>query len=148
MVYITGALILALDLLSKWLVQQQMALYDTIPLWPGVFHITYIRNPGAAFGLLAGQRWLFILVGVVALGAIVALSRSPQARRGVVPLALGLVLGGTVGNLIDRVLRGEVIDMFDFRLINFAIFNVADIGITVGIGLLIIYLLFLEGRQA
>lgn len=136
-----GLVVLALDLLTKYVVQTNMALYESIPVWPGVFHITYVLNPGAAFGILQNQRWLFVLISLAAVGAILYYSRHPLAKRGLTPLSLGLVLGGAIGNMIDRVFRGKVVDMFEARFIRFPVFNVADIAIVCGVGLMILLIL-------
>lgn len=141
---VLGIVIVALDQLTKWLVSSRMELFAEIPVIHGFFSLEYVHNPGAAFGMLANQRWLFVLIGVAASAAIVYYSRQPEARRGVMPWALGILLGGTVGNLIDRMLTGEVVDFFlfywkDYRFPNF---NVADIAINVGVGLFILHLIF------
>lgn len=145
-VLLAASVVLALDILTKWLVQTRMALGESIPLIPGVFHLTYVLNPGAAFGILQDRRLFFIAVALLTVGAIVffATRMQPRDRRGFLPLALGLLLGGAMGNLIDRIRFGQVIDFFDFRV--WPVFNVADSAITVGVGLLIFYL-YREGAQ-
>lgn len=131
------AVVLLLDQLTKWFILHRMSLYESIPLWDDVFHITSHRNRGAAFGILQDQQWLFIIVTtVVVVGIIVYLIR----LRGQQPLmgwSLALILGGAIGNLIDRVRMGEVVDFLDFRLINYPIFNVADSAIVIGVGIMI-----------
>jgi signal peptidase II len=99
----------------------------TIPIIDGVFHLTYLENRGAAFGLFQDQRWIFVVLTVaVSLGLlyVLFLRKPTMAKMPGIPLAL--ILGGAVGNLIDRVMNGYVVDMFDARIINFAVFNVAD----------------------
>ncbi|KWW97108.1 signal peptidase [Hydrogenibacillus schlegelii] len=125
-----------LDRATKAWVVRTLSLGETIPLWPGVFHITAHENAGAAFGLLQGARplFLFLTVGVVA-GLLWML---PQAARRspFEASAYGLILGGALGNFVDRAVTGRVVDFLDVRMIHYPIFNVADSAITVGAGLL------------
>jgi signal peptidase II len=138
-----AVIVLALDIATKWLVLTRMAEWQEIPIIPGFFSLQFVYNPGAAFGMLAHQQWLFIGVSAVAILAILAYLRRPEAREGLMPWGLGLLLGGAVGNLIDRLRWGKVVDFFLFywRDYHFPNFNVADIGITVGVGLFILHLL-------
>lgn len=141
MYYIIALAVVILDQLTKYLVVKNMELGQSIPLIPDVFHLTSHRNMGAAFGILQNQRLLFILITVaVIIGIIVSLVRIGR-RQPVTSWALALVLGGAVGNFIDRVSTGKVVDFLDFTLIHFPIFNVADAAITVGVALLILDLL-------
>ena len=126
-----------LDQLTKYWVMQGMKLGQTIPLWPDVFHFTYVTNKGAAFSLFSESggwlRWLSLIVslGLIALAVFTRLDRWEQA-------GYGFVLGGALGNGIDRFVAGEVVDFLDFRLIRFPVFNLADIFINVGIICLLI----------
>lgn len=138
-----GAVTLGLDIWTKYLVTTRMYELQEIKIIPGFFSLQFVYNPGAAFGVLANQRWLFIAVTLVAVGGMLyVIARRPEAREGVVPLALGLLLGGAIGNLIDRIRFGPVIDflLFYWRDYHFPNFNVADIGITVGVSLLVLHL--------
>ena len=113
----------------------------TMPLIEGVFHLTYAENTGAAFSLLQGGRTFFLIITPLAM-LLLALA----ARKGYFPnrlsrIAFAFIVGGTLGNFIDRARQGFVVDMFDFRLINFAIFNVADVALTIGVGLFILHTL-------
>jgi len=127
----------------------------SIPVIDGFFYITHARNPGAAFGLLVDWRaeWrLLVFIGVATVAAIVILSfyRSLAPGERFNAMALGLILGGSLGNLIDRVVRGEVIDFLHFRLwggLTWPDFNVADSCIVMGVGGLIIELLASEGAS-
>ena len=116
----------------------------TIPLIENVFHLTYIENRGAAFSMFAkfDSRWIFVaLASVITLAICYALSKKlMQTALG--NWSLVLIAAGAVGNAIDRVARGFVVDMFDFRLIHFPVFNVADIFICVGGVLFVIYFMF------
>lgn len=138
-----SGLVIAVDQATKRVVDASMQLYETIELIP-YFQLTYLRNQGAAFSFLsqAGgwQRWLFILLAIVASIAIsVWLQRLPGNRR-FEACAWALVLGGAIGNLIDRILYGYVVDFFDafYREWHFPAFNVADSAISVGVTMLLI----------
>jgi signal peptidase II len=136
--------VIALDQLTKWLVTSTMKLHESIPIIPDLFSITYIRNSGAAFGILAGSHSGFRLVffGITSAVALALLGTiyarlSPADWLGQVSVAA--IFGGAVGNLIDRVRFGEVIDFLDFSLLGYhwPAFNVADAAITVGVCFLI-----------
>ena len=137
------ALVIVLDQASKLLVDHTMGLFESIPLIP-LFQLTYVRNTGAAFSLLAQaggwQRWFFIALSVTA-GAAIAywLKQLPKDRRWEAA-AWALVLGGALGNLIDRIAYGYVIDFLDayYQQWHFPAFNVADSAITVGVAMLLI----------
>jgi signal peptidase II len=145
--YIIAVVVVILDQFTKYLVVKNMEQGESIPLIPEVFHFTSHRNMGAAFGIMQNQRVLFIIITLaVVVGILVSLARVGRTQPRV-SLALSLVLGGAVGNFIDRAATGEVVDFLDFTLINFPIFNVADVAITVGVGLLLLDLL-LESRRA
>jgi signal peptidase II len=123
-----------LDQLTKyWVVQAFGQAGNTLPLWPGVFHFTYVINTGAAFSFFRGGagwlRWLSLGVSIV---LIVWAWRGPRLQL-IEQLAFGFILAGALGNGIDRFLFGHVVDFLDFRLINFPVFNLADIFINIGI---------------
>lgn len=144
--YLIAAAIVALDQWTKQLVVKNMEIGESIPLIADVFHLTSHRNMGAAFGILQNQRWLFIIITIaVVIGIVYSLVRIGKTQPRV-SLALSLVLGGAIGNFIDRLMTGQVVDFFDFTLINFPIFNVADMAITIGVAILLIDAL-LEGRK-
>lgn len=125
-----------LDQGSKWLIQHGMMLHESIPVIPGFFHITYILNRGAAFGILENQRWLFLLMAII-LFLLYAVFHKKVPRHAAVQAGAGMLLGGAFGNALDRFLYGAVVDFFDFRI--WPVFNVADIGIVVGVCLLLWY---------
>ncbi|GED70672.1 lipoprotein signal peptidase [Brevibacillus reuszeri] len=144
--YLIAAVIIALDQWTKHLVLKYMERGESIPLIADVFHLTSHRNMGAAFGILQNQRWLFIVITIaVVVGIVFSLIRigKKQPRAS---LALSLVLGGAIGNFIDRATTGQVVDFLDFTLINFPIFNVADMAITIGVALLLLDVL-LDGKK-
>lgn len=144
--YLIAAVIIALDQWTKQLIMKYMERGESIPLIPDVFHLTSHRNMGAAFGILQNQRWLFIVITVaVVIGIIFSMIRIGR-KQPLVSLALSMVLGGAIGNFIDRVSTGQVVDFLDFTLINFPIFNVADMAITIGVAILLLDAL-LEGKK-
>jgi signal peptidase II len=144
---LAGAVVI-LDQATKLLVQRAFRLGESLPVLPGVFNLTYVLNPGAAFGLLAGaapafRGPFFIAVSVLAI-AVICYYHARYARGHPLPtVGLALILGGALGNLIDRLRVGMVIDFLDFYLgaYHWPAFNVADSGITVGVGLLLVEML-------
>ncbi len=145
--FCVAAVVVFLDQLSKYLTVLYLKPVGTYPIIQDALHLTYVENRGAAFGMLADSRWVFMAVSAV---AIVALSvylihRKPQSR--LLCLSLAFVIGGGVGNMIDRVALGYVVDMIDFRLIHFAVFNVADSFVCVGAGMLMLYLILSMRRE-
>jgi signal peptidase II len=130
--FLTAITFLILDQCSKMLVVRFMNFGETIPIIKDFFHITYILNPGASFGILKDQIILFVLLTMAILTFIFWLVWQEQKVGTVQQLLLGMITGGAVGNLIDRVRQGMVIDFIDFRGIWPYIFNIADIGIILG----------------
>lgn len=119
----------------------------TIVLIPGVFELTYVENRGAAFSILQNHVSLFVVITCVILCAIVYSLYKGLVLTRVGRCALLLVAGGAVGNLIDRIVRGYVVDMFYFKLINFPVFNVADIFVVCG-GILFVYYVLIQHDKA
>ena len=143
--YFLGAVILSgIDQLSKLFVLRYIKPEDTIPLLKGIFHLTYCENRGAAFGILQGRfGLLFITTLLVIIAATVyMIKKRPQSLT--LTTSVTLLIGGAIGNLIDRLFRNEVVDFlgFDFGSYAFPRFNVADICITCGCILLVIIVLF------
>ena len=104
-------------------------------------------DPGAAFGMMKNSRWIFLVISFVAIiGIIIYLIKFAPKNR-LCQLSLAFILGGGIGNMIDRLALGYVVDFIDFRLINFAVFNVADSFVCVGAALLIVYVLFIDGKE-
>lgn len=128
--------VILFDQLLKLLVVNTMSLNQSIPVITNVFHITYVHNFGAAFGLLAHRTSFFILVTLVVVFLLLIFLRHLPKEQKLLRAALVLQLGGAAGNLIDRVRLGYVIDFFDFRV--WPVFNVADIAIVFGVGLLLL----------
>ncbi len=148
-------IVLVLDLATKIAIDMQLSYADRIPVIPGFFYLTHVRNTGAAFGLFSDAPQVyrlsfFISVSLVAVGIIVSFFRKLSPGDRLAALALGLILGGAIGNLIDRIFRQEVVDFLHFRLwrgYSWPDFNVADSAIVVGVGLLVLELLASEGEQ-
>jgi signal peptidase II len=145
---VTGIVIVA-DQLTKLYIMQTMRLHESIPIVPNLFSLTYIRNPGAAFGFLAGSsnafRMVFFgLTSIFALGLLSTILLRMPERDWIGRVSVAGILGGAVGNLIDRLRYGEVIDFLDVYVENYhwPAFNVADSAITVGVIFLIIHFAF------
>lgn len=132
LLFLVSVAVVLFDQMVKRLIMSDMTLGMSIPVLPGIFHITYIQNPGAAFGILAQQRWLFIAVGFLFVGATVWFQRRIRRASRWLQWGTALLLGGAVGNLIDRIRWGQVVDFLDFRI--WPVFNIADISIVVGVG--------------
>lgn len=132
--------IVILDQVIKFMVAHEMFPGMSFPVIQDIFHITFVLNPGAAFGILAHQRSFFIVMGIAML--ILGILFSRYIRRQCVSFRYGtaLLLGGALGNLIDRIRFGHVIDFFDFRI--WPVFNIADIAIVLGVGAIIYAILF------
>jgi signal peptidase II len=127
-----------LDQVTKVWVANTFELTKTLPLWEGVFHLTYVTNKGAAFSLFSEQgEWLRWLSLLVSLGLMVLAWFGPHMNRWE-QVGYGCILAGALGNGVDRFLNGEVIDFLDFRLIRFPVFNLADVFINIGIVCLLI----------
>lgn len=143
-VFVCAGIIL-LDQLVKLYVQSTMLPGMSFPIIQDVFQITFVLNPGAAFGILANQQFFFIGIGIAIL--LAAVYYYPMLKKQDIWIRYGaaLLLGGAVGNLIDRIRYGVVIDFFDFRI--WPVFNVADIAIVVGVGCIIYALLFRGERD-
>lgn len=132
---IIAAMIVIIDQLTKFLVTTNMTEGAGIPVIEGIFHLTFILNPGAAFGILENSRWFFVATAVLVLAVFFYYRRALMTAPKPVQLGIALFAGGALGNLIDRIRIGLVIDFFDFRV--WPIFNVADIAICVGVGLIL-----------
>ena len=140
-VFCLGAI--GIDQLTKFWVVQQIPLHTTVPVWNGVFHLTYTQNTGAAFSSFEGQHWLFALVMLVFIGFIIW--EFPKKKMPFTTFERWLmisILAGGIGNMIDRLRLGYVVDMIEVEFMNFAVFNAADIFITCGCFLLIAHLIF------
>ena len=148
------AVILVVDQMTKFIVDQTMPLHHSIPVIENLFSLTYIRNTGAAFGILAGSATavrlpFLVLFSLLAIGFIVImLRRLPDKEKGLIT-ALAFILGGAIGNLIDRVAYGEVIDFLDvyWSKFHWPAFNLADSFITAGVLITVYYLIRAKGAD-
>ncbi len=141
--FIISALIVLLDQASKYFMSIHLSSDKTAELIPGVVGLVYVENTGAAFSFLRDMRWVLVGVSLVVIVLLVLLlARYGNKIKPVGRLALACVLGGAFGNLIDRALFGYVVDFFEFEFVHFAVFNVADVFITIGGIVFCIYYLF------
>ena len=145
--FLIAVLVVLVDFTAKRSAIAHLMHIDTIPLLDGIFHLTYVENRGAAFGIMQNQRWFFIVLTVAVLAVVLFVCFRYKDKHLLLCTALSLLTGGAVGNMIDRIVYGYVVDFFDFRLIDFPVFNVADIFIVIGAGLLAIYFIFFEGKK-
>jgi signal peptidase II len=146
--YLIALFIFLLDQATKYVIATQMKLHDVIPVIGEFFQIVSHRNRGAAFGILQNQRWFFLIITtVIVVGIIWFLQKQiKEKQKTLLPFALSMLLGGAVGNFIDRALYGEVVDFLQFRFqfsffgtpidYTYPIFNVADMAIVGGVGLI------------
>lgn len=141
-------LVLADQLSKIWAVHTLLPSND-IKIWDGVFHLHYISNYGAAWGIFSGKQvFLIILTSAIIIGMIYYMTKLPGTGWGKwTKIAFVMIISGAIGNLIDRITLGYVRDFFYFILINFPVFNVADILVVVGVGLLVVTMLFGENEE-
>ena len=135
-----------LDQLTKYLTILHLKPIDTLPIIEDVLHLTYVENTGAAFGMMKDARWVFMITSTLAIIAILGymVYRTHVQRvkmHWMEALSLSFIVGGGIGNMIDRTALGYVVDMIDCRFINFAVFNVADSFVCVGAGFMVLYLI-------
>lgn len=142
--------VVVLDQFSKILVRLLMNVGDTVKFIPHIMNFTYVENRGAAFGMLEDKRWIFMIVSTVTIGVIIWFLRKYGTRHILLTLSLCFILGGGIGNMIDRLFvtnqAGEnvVTDFLEFAFVNFAVFNIADSFVTIGAVMLGVYVLFIE----
>ena len=137
---ILSIVFLIIDVVSKLIVSNLMNVHDSIVVIKDFFYITYVRNTGAAWSMFAGKTWLLIIVSLVIIGFICFYIYKNKPKTKIEIVGYSLVLGGAIGNFLDRVIYGYVIDFFDFYIFgyNYPIFNVADIFIVIGVLILVI----------
>ena len=138
-----SAVLALVDQLLKLLVKAELAPIGELPLLDGVLHLTYVENRGMAFGMMQGQKWLLIWVTALVLLVLIAGIIMGKIRKPATLFTTAVIIGGGIGNLIDRVYRGYLVDYIDVRIINFAVFNFADICVTCGTAVLLV-ILFVE----
>lgn len=147
-ILILSTLLMFVDQLIKYFVIHNLELYKSIKLIPNFFYITFVKNDGAAFSILKGNRWLLIAIGIIALMFMIKLIIMDKKITKLDVVSYSLVIGGILGNLVDRVLYGSVIDYLDFYLFgyNAPVFNFADSCIVIG-AIIIICVLIKEGNN-
>jgi len=141
-----AATVVLLDQFTKWLVRTNLDYGEAWPDADGFIRIIHVVNSGAAFGILQGQTTFLIVTSLLGLAAIVLYYIYPPMDHGIIRIALGMQLGGAIGNLIDRVRFGEVTDFIDVG--DFPTFNIADASISISIAAVLIFFLMLEGEAA
>lgn len=151
MIYtIIAAVLIVADYITKLWAERVLTKISSIPLIENVFHLTYVENRGIAFGMFSGGRVVFIAVSLIVMAVLlIIVFKTPKDTRTVwLKGGASLVIAGAIGNLIERLGKGYVVDFFDFRLINFPVFNVADIAVCVGVVMLLIHFLFAEDSKS
>jgi signal peptidase II len=133
-----------LDQITKMLVVNGMALYESIPLIKNVLSFTYIHNYGAAWGMLSDHRWVFIVVTALAIIVMPIFLYKYRNLHWMFGLSLSLIIGGAIGNMIDRVFLGYVVDFIQATFIDFPVFNVADICVVCGAIMMFVYVAFID----
>jgi len=145
--YLIAAAVIVFDRVVKKLVVSNMVPWETIPVIEDIFHFTYVQNRGAAFSMWQGQ-WI-ILIGfplAAIAGGLILIYLKRNKWDKLMLTSVAMICGGGLGNLIDRIMLGYVVDLFDFRV--FPVFNIADIFICVGCGLMILDVLFFERKNS
>jgi signal peptidase II len=147
--YVIALFVIAIDQISKWLIVKNMELGTSIPIIDNVLYITSHRNRGAAWGILENKMWFFYIITVVFVVFIVFYMKKYAKTDKLLGISLGLILGGAIGNFIDRVFRQEVVDFIHVYIFsyNYPVFNIADSALCIGVVLIIIQTL-LEGKKA
>lgn len=148
LILLAAGVVILLDQLSKAYIRQNLKPQTSIPIIKGVFHITHVKNTGAAFGLFPNYQLVFLILSLVVIVFILVFLRHTKPKKRLFRLALGLELGGAIGNLIDRAFFGRVTDFLDFRV--WPVFNLADCAIVVGLFLLafILFSSYFKGEES
>jgi len=146
MAYIIALIVIIIDQYTKALAVGKLA-NGSVPVINNVFHLTYVENTGAAFGIMQNRNIVFIILMVLILLAIIFALYKYKPRQKLIHICAGLIMGGAIGNLIDRIFRGFVVDFFDFRLINYPVFNIADSCVVISSIIFCIYILFLDKKD-
>ena len=146
--WIFSALLVGVDQLVKWWITDNLALGETKSLIPGILSLNHIRNTGAAWSMLEGKMWFFTIVTLIAVVVILTLMiKNREKGNRWFMIGLSLILAGAIGNFIDRLRLGYVVDMFQTDFMNFPIFNVADVTLVCGVICILIYIILDEKDQ-
>ena len=149
MILAVTAVLVGLDQLTKWLAVMYLQNGESVTAIPRLFYFTYAENTGAAFSILSGERWFLIVITLIVMLALAAFALFGQFRRyKLFNASATLILAGGIGNLIDRLVQGYVVDFIEFKLIDFPIFNVADCFVVVGSVLLLIFFCFIYEEKS
>lgn len=141
-------LVVILDQGLKAFITTHYTVGEVHQIIPGILSFNYLQNNGAAWNVLPGQMWLFYIISIVAICVCLYFLFNPKYKNALFDVGLGLVLGGIVGNFIDRLHLKYVVDMLQLDFIHFNIFNIADSAITVGVIIIFIYLLFFDNEES
>ena len=136
--------VILIDQLSKIFIVSNVQLYEHFTFIPGIIDIAYVKNTGAAFSILDKHTWLLAILSIIVSALIVIYMIKTKPVDKLTVISAGLILGGALGNGIDRIVRQYVVDFIEFSFINFPVFNVADIAITVGACLIILSIIISE----
>ena len=148
-IYIIAIIIVILDFFIKTIVKQNMELLENIVIIPNFFNITYVENTGAAFSIFENNKYFLIIISIIILFLILKHIKENKLNQKLEIISFGLILGGLLGNLIDRIVYSRVIDYLSFNIFGymFPVFNLADIAITIGVFMLIIVLIKQEKKK-
>lgn len=141
---VLAVMLVIFDRITKFLVVEHIGFGDSINIIPGLFNFTYVKNTGAAFSILSEHTWILSIISVAFCIGIVLwfIVKKPESK--LLKIAATLIFAGALGNAIDRVFLGYVIDFIETAFMNFPVFNVADILVCVGAGLFLVYELFFD----
>ena len=146
--------VLLLDLLTKGLIIPNLIpnVGDSIPVLNGFVNFIYVQNTGAAWGMLAGRPVFLIVISIIVLGLLIAFYVLRTKKLGervsiLFGISIGLVVGGCIGNLVDRIIFGYVRDFINFQFIDFPVFNFADVALTVGVIVMLVYFVFFYSKE-
>src|SRR5699024_1776530 len=147
--YVLALIVIITDQISKWFIVKEMEQSESIVVIKNFFSITSHRNKGAAWGILENQMIFFYIITLVVVIGIIYYMQKYAKENALLAMSLGLLLGGALGNFIDRLFRNEVVDFLDFKIINYnyPIFNIADSALFIGVVILIIYVIIVERKN-
>jgi signal peptidase II len=146
LIFLFSMLLIGIDQVVKYFVVSNLEQYKSIKLIPNFFYMTFVKNEGAAFSILDGGRWIFVIIGLLALILIIRYIFLDKKIKRYDVVSYSLVIGGIAGNLIDRIVQGSVVDYLDFYILgyNAPVFNFADMCIVIGT-FMIMYILVIKG---
>lgn len=142
--FILTSILVIIDQITKYLTIQNIGLHEVVEIIPNVLSFTYIQNTGAAWSILEGQMWFFYIITTFVIAFLLYYLYTEGRGDKILGIILSVILAGTIGNFIDRIIFQYVVDMIKVEFINFPIFNVADMLLTVGVAALMIYTIFEE----